>query len=188
MTVSPNPFASPESELEQRPTRREVGGSVGQYRFDKVLVHHREGAFADRCIKCNQPARGEKLQRTVYWHHPGFYLLIIPGLLIYALVALAVRKKATVSVGLCEEHRSSRRTAIIVGWVGALLGIGSCTGGMSTDSGGIALFGILILVVATIFGAFGARSVYPTKIDDHYVYLRGVCEAYLLRLPPWSRS
>lgn len=186
--VSPNPFATPESDIVEQPMAREVGGSSGQYQFDKVLVHHRDGVFADRCIKCNEPARGEKLERTVYWHHPGFYLLIIPGLLIYALVALAVRKKATVRVGLCEQHRSTRKTAMIVGWVGGLLGIGSCSGGLSADSPGISLFGIAIFVGATIYGALMSRTVVPAKIDDHYVHLRGICEPYLARLPRWSRG
>ena len=63
--------------------------------------------------------------------------------------------------------------------------------------GGIALsdqhdaFGILILVgmalflFGAIYGLVAARMVSPTKIDDHYVWLKGAHPEYLASFPVW---
>ena len=38
--------------------------------------------------------------RKVYWHHPGVYALILINLIVYAIVAAIVRKRADTESGL----------------------------------------------------------------------------------------
>ena len=49
-------------------------------------------------------------------------MILFPGVLIYAIVALIVRKKAIVEASLCPEHRSARSRWILLTW---LTGVGS---------------------------------------------------------------
>ena len=44
---------------------------------NKKLVARSETVFPDRCIKCNAPAGGSRLKRTLYWAHPAYLLLIL---------------------------------------------------------------------------------------------------------------
>src|SRR5688572_23321251 len=101
MSGAPNPFAAPESDVLPPVADGVALGSQNQYRSNNVLIHGHEGAFADRCVKCNAPTGPERLKRVLYWHHPAVYLLIIPGILFYAIAALIARKKAIVHLPLC---------------------------------------------------------------------------------------
>src|SRR5947209_12297282 len=65
----------------------------GLWRDGKTLVVHKGASLPDRCIKCNEPAEGLSLNRKLVWHQPWLYLLIIPSIWIYAVVALIVRQK-----------------------------------------------------------------------------------------------
>src|SRR5258706_76322 len=54
----------------------QTGQAVGDaaiWRDKKVLVLGVRAALPDRCIKCNAPAEGSRLKRTLYWHPPGWY-------------------------------------------------------------------------------------------------------------------
>src|SRR5436309_2493776 len=73
------------------------------WRSGPLLVMSQGARLPDRCVKCNAPANGQRLTRKLYWHSPYLYLLILLNLLIYALVAIFVRKKARVEIGLCDS-------------------------------------------------------------------------------------
>src|SRR5579862_1250440 len=95
------------------------------WREGNKLVVPRAWALPARCVKCNAPADPRyTLDKTLYWHHPLIYLLILPGVLIYAIVAIILRKSARVQIGLCTFHGHRRRMRILIGWLMALFGIG----------------------------------------------------------------
>lgn len=158
-----------------------VHSSRGLWRDGQTAVVALGARFPARCVKCNQPAVEPLKDREVTWHHPALYLLILPGLIIYALVALIVRKKATVAPGLCAEHRKRRLTWIAAGWLGPVVAIllMSFAGG-STEVMSAAFLLILVSVIAAMVKS---QIVTPERIDDGYVYLKGCGEPFLASLP-----
>jgi hypothetical protein len=158
----------------------------GLWRSNKRLVARTETVFPDRCIKCNTPAGGFRLKRTLYWVHPAYFLLILCNLLVLLIVYLIVRKKAVVHIGLCEQHRSKRKRGLIIGWSSVALGIilMCCAGFMSSGWG--FFIGLLVLLGGGITGAVMARAVTPTKVDKEYVWLAGVHRDFMAGLPEWK--
>lgn len=183
--VDPNPFATPESDVLAPPSSEVSDAPAGQYRLGDVLVHRHNAMFADRCVRCGTPIGPERLDRTLSWHPAWIYLLILPGVLIYVLVAMAFRKTSHVRVGLCDQHRASRRNALIGAWVGTIASMGACTL-TSEDYPAAFLFALVGIIVAAIVGVVGGRVVSPIKIDEYYTHIRGVSPRYLDYLPPWT--
>ena len=66
------------------------------WRMNKRLVTRTETVFPDRCIKCNAPANGFRLKRTLYWQHPAYYFLLLCNLLVLLIVILIVRDRKSV--------------------------------------------------------------------------------------------
>ena len=166
------------------------GGAHGVWRRKREMVVALEATLPERCVKCNVETTGRRLKRQLFWHHPLLYIMIIfPGLLIYALVAICVRKKATLQVGICETHRSQRRWAIFTSWAGMFLAIAVMIGGaaaLQSDMAAIALLlGIVLFIASAIYGVVRSRVVYPKKIDLQHAYVGGVCPAFLDQLPEW---
>lgn len=119
------------------------------------------------------------------WHNPAYYLLIFIGVLIYAIVAMVVRKTATIHIGVCSTHYEKRRTAIIASWVLMALGLGGIIFAISYNTGALALIGGLLMLCGIIYGVIAARLVTPKKIDDRFVWLNSVDRNYLAQLPQW---
>ena len=76
-----------------------------------------------------------------------------------------------------------RRNLLIVGW--SLLAIGLITPviAFANEYVGIALLGMLLVVVAVIWLVLAARVVTVKCIDDRYVWLKGIDPNYLARFP-----
>lgn len=70
------------------------------------------------------PANGQRLKRSLSWHHPALFLVVLAGLLVYVIVALIVRQTAKIEVGICDTHRRRRLVAIAAGWLVFLSGVG----------------------------------------------------------------
>ncbi len=81
------------------------------------------------------------------------YLLILIGILFYAIVALIVRKKTEHAAALCPAH-VRRRNRFVLGAFAAFFA-----------------------------GLFGARIRVARKMDDRYVRFRGASSAFLDSLP-----
>ena len=142
-------------------------------------------ALPDRCIKCNEPAHGDRLKRRLTWHHPAIYLLIIVAVSLYLIVAMILRKRATVEIGLCEMHRAKRRQNILITWFLFLLGVAGFAMAIVAGDSTYLLLGVIFLLGALIYGLMVVRVVAPSKIDEKFVWLRGVNKDYLDLLPQW---
>lgn len=189
-----NPYAAPKAEIGMGP--REVGVS-GFWRDGSTLVLSKDAALPDRCLKCNEPADGWALRRTLSWHPPGYYLIVLFNLLIYIIVAMIVRKTAKLQLPLCAAHRRGRVRAIAIAWLIGLAGIGVMIGGAALSSsfqgstsdyitfGGF-LTGLVMIVGALILGSSKGQVVSARKIDKYYVWLNKVDPRFLASLPPWS--
>lgn len=161
------------------------GAAGGIWRIDKQLITRNETPFPDRCVKCNKPANGFRLKRQFYWHPPAYFLLILLNLLIYAIVAMCVRKKATLHIGLCEKHRVQRKWGILVCWLGVLGGFAGIIGGAAANNGLVIISGIALLLFGAIYGGITGARVSPAKITKENVWLKGVNKDFLAELPEW---
>ena len=158
------------------------GDSV--WRKNSVLIMTRHALLPDRCIKCNEPAE-RKLKRNLSWHHPAFYLLVFAGPLFYVVLAMFMRKTATVEIGLCENHSAMRRRDIAFTWGLGLLSIGSFFFAIQFEDLTFAGIGSLLILTTAIYGIVRVKVVTPTKIDERFIWLKGCTGDYLTAFPEW---
>jgi hypothetical protein len=159
-----------------------LAGAPGEMFRDGQLLVARDGShFPDRCVQCNESAEGFRLKKTFYWHSPSWYALILLNLLIYAIVAMVVRKKASFELALCARHRSRRQWCIAIGFG---LPIVSFILMMASEANvtGLWIF-LLALFAGALVGIYGAQVLTPKKIDDGFAYLKGAHPQFLASLP-----
>jgi hypothetical protein len=163
-----------------------AGGDV--WRDGRQFVLAVEGTeLPDRCVKCNVPVNGSRLKRRLMWHHPAVYLLIFLNLLIYAIVALCIRKRATIQIGVCPRHRSERVWTIAGSWAAALLGIVLFGFGVNSSEA-LCWLGGLLFVGGAIYGFLRGPMVAAGRIGEDFVWVRGGGRAFLESLPDWPGS
>jgi hypothetical protein len=176
-----NPYQPPSAlVIPPLPVAPESSGDF--WREGKELVMRQRAQLPPRCVKCNAPAITPIKRRNFYWHHPGLYLLILIGILIYAIVATLTRKSATVAPGLCETHATRRRTIIWAAWIAALIGFVLMFSVDGLGGGALAL-GILLVLGSLIGGMVGARIMVASGIDDRLARFRGCGKEFLASLP-----
>jgi len=181
----PPPLPSASPPVLQYATPAHLTPSQGVWRDGNSVVLVKGAALPPRCVKCNQPADDRyRWTKTVYWHPPVLYVLIIPGILIYAIVASIVQKKARVTAGLCTKHGKQRRTRALIGWLTAFVGLCCISVSAVIDSrrGYDTLcitLGILLMLAALIWAFVATRVLWPTNIDNHFAHLNGACPEYL---------
>jgi hypothetical protein len=128
----------------------------------------KQAPLPNRCVKCNAPTH-RTLKRNLRWHHPALYILIIGGVLLYALLALVLSKTATINVGLGETHAAARKRDILITWLLVLLSFVSFYFAASAEAMSLLFVGLMLFLGGVIYGVVKARVVAPQKIDDHYV-------------------
>ncbi len=154
------------------------------WRNKSVLVMSKQSSLPYRCVKCNAPTQ-HTLKRNLRWHHPALYILVFGGFLLYLILALALSKTATVTVGLCETHAAARKRDIFITCLFVLLSFASFYFAVAADEMGFLLVGVALLVGAVIYGNVKAAIVAPKKIDNDYVWLTGLNTNYLEQFPEW---
>jgi hypothetical protein len=164
------------------------GGTTdtGMWMDGDTLVVRNGYTLPARCVKCNAPV-GTMVTRKYYWHHPGYYFLILAHILIYAVVAMVVRKSGTVRIGLCDDHRVRRRNGLLIAWLCGLGGIMVLIGGIvacaSTNGKPWAIIPIVVgfisMVAGLVIGSIQARILKAKKIDDQFLWLSGACLDFL---------
>jgi hypothetical protein len=155
-------------------------------------VMHKQAVLPPRCIKTGAPAEAW-LSRTLYWHHPALILLVVfPGLLVYAIVALIVRKSAKFQFPVTYQSRNKLRIRLAVGILSLLASFGAMIGGfIAADKlqepslGGVGMLLFFGLLINSIMFFFLSRLVTPTKITDQFAVVKGVSPEFLSGLPDW---
>jgi hypothetical protein len=157
------------------------------YAEGNILVVPRGAALPANCVKCGA-APQRWLQKTYYWHNQLLYLLIFAGVLVYAIVALIVRKQMYLAVPLCQEHDSARKTKI---WISAILLLGCIPLpiflGTALNSDAAVGLAVLLGVVMFFAGAIVlsmAQPLRPTYIGDDCAKFKGAHPDFLARLKP----
>ena len=162
--------------------------SGGVWRDQSTLVMTKDAVLPDRCVKCNAPADGFRLKRKLAWHHPAIYLLALMAVLIYALVAGILSKRAIIYVGLCAEHVRQRLRKIVVGWLLFVASFAGIIVAIAYNSGILGLLGVGAFFFAVAWLIVVTRVVTPKRIDDQLIWLKGVNSDLLSQLPPWQRK
>lgn len=181
-----NPYAPPVSDVRGPELFGQPSGSV--WRAGDLLVLQKGAALPHRCVTCNGPASVQWPKR-LHWHSPALYFLIVVNVLIYAIAAMAARKKADLVIPLCAEHDRKRRRSISLSWVTGLAGLALLIGSFflveTSEAAFITLFlAGLVGVIAGLALSSSGHPVLPKKIDEHYVWLKKVHSSYLASLPP----
>lgn len=188
-----NPYAAPLADTTpvQKPI---IEGGIYHALNGRVLVVNKLVALpTEICIKSNEKAAGT-LFRRLYWHHPAVYIALLANILIYALLAVMLTKKAEIDVGLSDEWFSKRLFRIITAWVILLAcccGFGYGVVELSRPGAAeglwiaVMLGSLLLGVITAIAGILSTRIVYPHKITDEFVFLRGANPDFARRFPKW---
>ncbi len=180
-----NPYQAPQSDM----TFTAELADGGLWQSGKLLIMRKDAQLPNRCVKSNQPTT-RRLKRSLIWHHPAVYLALLANLIIYAILALCLQKKATIRIGLSDDWFWKRRRAIIIGWGSVLLSIGlfilaAANLDQSDWAGWLMLGSVFLFLFGTIYGLVASRMVVATRIDDAYVWLKGVNREFLAELPVW---
>jgi hypothetical protein len=180
-----DPYAAPRS-------TRIVGGPAfpgfgeprgGYWRSERLLVMERGAELPARCVRCNAPAN-ERIGKTLYWHSPWLYLLLVAWLL-YLLMALATRKRARIAAPLCLRHLKRRRATITGSWTAVAAGIAALAAAGMGGPGFEWLYpaGVLALLGGLVTAVFAHRILVPKRIDDQHVWLLRAAPEFLNSLP-----
>jgi hypothetical protein len=177
-TEQQNPYAAPKSRL--------TAAHEGQFwRDGKVLVFQRDAEFPDRCVKCNAGAVPPKKRCKLYWHHPGWYLLVLLNIIIYAVVGAIVGKRAAAEVGLCERHQRRVLIGRILGWGGFAAIVAAVGLGLALDIDGLWAIGLLVFLPWALATILVARLIYATRIDKELIRIKGCGRDFLDSLPEY---
>jgi hypothetical protein len=180
-----NQYQPPVSRLSEA-LSTEVGGDC--WRDGKDLVVRPGCTLPGRCIKCNEAAELPMRNARFYWHHPALYLLVLAGLLLYPVIALFVRRRTPVTLGLCARHRQRRRASLALAFAGAALGIGAIAIGVQGEVLPLWFAGVAVLVASLIAGIIGSRLLVVTRIGENYTRFRGAGTQFLETLPAFYRA
>jgi hypothetical protein len=185
MVVSSGPEGIVLSDGYVLPPPPTVGVGLGVWRDQSKMVVSKGAQLPDRCVKCNAPASGAKLKKTLSWHHPVIFILAFVALLIYLIVAMVVRKSIVLELGLCEEHKSKHRRNVLIAWSLILLGVVGFVMAIMLEDINFLLAGFLLIIAGIIYFVVAVRIVWPTRIDDKFGWVKGVNKNYLDELPQW---
>jgi preprotein translocase subunit YajC len=172
----------------------------GAWREANKLVVVRYGTMPALCVKCGQPSAGEPVQKKFYWHKSWLYLLLLLGLLPYALV-LVVQERFDLAVPLCGAHQR-RRTKLL--WLGRGLALSNVIiplmlgaqfsrvlhlGKEASNEVMVisAIFGVLCLLTGLFLIAI-ASILHPVMIDESRAIFTGAGRNFLDKLARRQRS
>jgi hypothetical protein len=170
-----NPYATPKAALLE--TKDETCTREGKW-----VVVKTGSDLPPRCIICNAAVTTPIKRKTVYWHSPWLYLLILLNILVYVIVGLIFRKTFKVSAGLCKLHAAKRKKRILT-FSG--IGVASFVVAVllfSREIAGVAIVFFVLALILLLFAAIVARTVYPREITKEYARLGGCKEPFLASL------
>ena len=156
---------------------------VAIWRSDRFLVLRHDAVLPPRCVKCNAPQYHDTVKRKLFWHPPWIYVLIPAGVLVYLIVASIIGKRAVVQVGLCQEHRRTRLRGLLVAWLLFVLSMTGLICAFPYASLYLGLASLAVLLATGVYAFVRLQIVTPKKIDDRFVWLKGVTPEYLGAFP-----
>lgn len=140
----------------------------------------------DVCVKCAGPAEGRRRFVKLTWHEQWIYLLILVAVIVYAVVATVLNKKATLEIGYCARCAARRRNHLLIGWLIVLAGAGGIVLAIALENGAYAAFGGLAMLGGLVWVIVAAPILKPTRIDDWgNAWVKGVHPDFLAQVQEW---
>jgi hypothetical protein len=160
-----------------------LSSTSSAYRDGNILVVPSGTNLPPICVKCGAPV-ARVLTKTFRWHSPWLYLLILPGLIFYVVVALVAQRKARNDVPFCQTHLLWRTRMNIAG---AVLLIGVLPTAFLLDLGGIdggivALIAVVMVLSGLVILGIVGSSFTPVFIDESCAKFKGAGEQFLSAL------
>ncbi len=83
-----------------------------------VRLSRREakGDVPGLCVRCGAPATVERA-KTMSWNPPWVYILLLVGLLPFAIVAVILTKRRRVTLPFCSSHHNHWLSRSLVIWL-----------------------------------------------------------------------
>ncbi len=178
-----NPYVAPQSDFNK-------GAPEGQqgmfWRSGPLLMTKYGAVLPPRCVKCNGAIHGPAKRRYFYWHHPAVYVVLVVNVLIYAIVAFAIRNRTQLTFGLCREHRRKRTMRILAGAGAVILGLVVVGAGVAASRVEIFLLGFLGFIGGILWMVIAARTLVATRIDTYVAHFKGCGDVFLAGLAQTS--
>lgn len=184
-----NPYASPRSQLAAKAVDNSPPGPTpqGAWADGDLLLVTPNAEFAQRCVKCNAPVNDFRKVTRLSWYPSWAYLALLIGPLPFIVVALVCRKRLTVTISVCEEHRRQRQQAILITWISFGMGFALCVIAVAANHGPTSavagLIGFGMMIGGLIYGAIRSRLIWPKQITKEYAWVKGCCPEFLADCP-----
>lgn len=176
-----NPYEAPQSAFADSAVA-ESDDRRGPWRDGPDLIAVRDSHLPGRCVKCNAPGE-TRLKKTYYWHSAWWLLLVLFNLLIYAIVAMIVRKNCRLEASLCAQH-AKRRSRLIVAAFCCLGGFAlALFFGIAHNSGPLFALAVAALLGSIVTAMIASRTLYPKRIGERYARFGGAAQEFLATLP-----
>jgi hypothetical protein len=153
-------------------------------RRGKHMIVPRSASLPANCVKCGTPAQ-IPWRKKFYWHSPWLYITIVfPGLLVYIIVAVIVRKQMELNLPLCDAHNNDRKRYFLIGLLMLIgfLPIGLILGFNLSEALGW-ITGVGMFIAGVVFWQLSTLGIRPVKIDDARGVFSGIGDAFLTSLP-----
>lgn len=180
-----NPYAPPTAELR-------LASNEHCWRDGRHVVLRRGGDLPHRCLRCNRPGLPRARGSTYSWHSPWLFVLIPLNIIVFAVVALLVRRSVKLHPVLCDSHRRELRrdwilclALLAAGLLLLAAGLPGSGPGSPAGAGALVVAPVLLLL-AIVVAAWKLGQLTVTRIDRHWVRLRGAGQPFLDSLPPWD--
>jgi len=178
-----NPYAAPDAETVMS---IDAQTNAASYYVDGKNIVVRDGAeLPNYCIKSGVPLPdGKRHKKTLYWAHPAWALLILAGLIVYAIVYLCVRKKVTLHYSLSPQVKKKRFFISFATLLATFGGIGMAVYFMvspvaNSDNGMYIVAGFIIFFVGLVMAAVFSNFLRPKKHNDGWFTIKGVGKEFL---------
>jgi len=152
-----------------------------------------EGRLPPVCMVCGQQAARQFTHKTMYWHPSWVFILLLLGVLPFAIAALATQQRLGLRAPLCVNHQSHWFTRSLIIWLSLLgivvLGIGCFVlveaqqAGRPTNDAvlGVVCIGATVMLVSWVVLVIVLQStaVRAKEITDRTITLTGVSSRFV---------
>lgn len=156
----------------------------------RLHVRQADGDLPSVCMCCGQPATVTKTKK-MQWCPPWVGILILAGLLPYAIVAMILTKRARVQAPFCDDHKGHWLHRALLMWgsfflfgflgLGAIVAAASLPQHLRENALGFTCLGGVVLLLIWLGIVIYAQNtgIRPKEITDNEILLDGVCLAFV---------
>jgi hypothetical protein len=140
--------------------------------------------FPQVCLFTGATENLVKVRKQLAWHHPAVFLAILPGLLIYVILALILRKTATIEFYMSRQERTRRRWWHLANWGVFLMTFVSLIAAGGYEINWAIYLAPVFFVATFVIYLLKVRLLYAKKIDDSRATVGGISPMVFSQLVP----